>query len=91
MDYQPDIRESKYASVMEDLCRLMLETKPEKFGVCLMKENGDCACLYWGGCGPYDKMAMADHMYADGIMRIVFANARQILKEAEMQEDQDDG
>ena len=91
MDNGADIRNSPYAPAMEELCRVLLRLKPEKIGVCLLADNGDAACYYFGGCSPYDKMAMANHHHTDGLMAVVLANAGRILREGQEQEAQGDG
>jgi len=91
MDNGADIRNSRYAPAMEELCRVLLQIQPEKVGVCLLTSDGNCACYYFGGCSPYDKMAMGNHHHIDGMMGIVLSNADRILREAERQEEQGDG
>lgn len=85
-----DVRDTPYAGWLEELIETLMETKPEKIGVVALLPGGDVVTGYFGDCGHTDKAIMAHNVQLDSLMDVVTANARDIVREAERQEDEDD-
>lgn len=86
-----DIRESPYASWLEDMCQTVMELKPATMGVCMIAEDGTVCTGYSGEISPQDKAMMAHHFYTDAIFEIMKANAKDILAAAEEDEEVGNG
>ena len=84
-----DVRNSGYAGWLEELIATLMETKPEKIGVAALLPGGDVVTGYFGECGHTDKAIMAHNIQLDSLMDVVMANARDIVREAERQEEAD--
>lgn len=78
-----------YADWMEGFLRSLVEHQPKKIGVICLLDDGKYLTGFYGDVCAADKGLMAYHMQADAIMDEVFANARQTVKEAKIQEDED--
>lgn len=86
-----DVRDSRYAGWLEELIGMLMELKPEKIGVAAITPNGDVLSGYFGDCSHTDKAVMAHNIQLDSLMDVVMANARDIVREAERQEEEDGG
>ena len=84
-----DVRDSRYAGWLEELIGMLMELKPEKICVAAITPNGDVLSGYFGDCGHTDKADMAHNIQLDSLMDVVMANARDIVREAERQEEED--
>lgn len=84
-----DIRESRYANWLEDMCKTVMELKPITMGVCMIAEDGTVCTAYSGMISPQEKAVMAHHFYTDSMFEIMKANAKAIVDAAE--EEEDDG
>lgn len=84
-----DVTQTPYAGWLEELIRMLLEMKPEKIAVAAIATNGEVLTGYYGDCTHVDKATMGYHMNLDATMDVVAANAREIIRAAEEQEDND--
>ena len=82
-----DVKKTPYAQFLEAVVRGVVENKPEKIAVVGVMPDGKVFTGTFGDCGPYDLAVMASHLMADAMMDIVKANAREIIRAAEEQED----
>lgn len=85
-----DIRQSPYAEWLEMILRDIMELKPKQIGICMILDDGEAATAYWGEVSYADKMAMANHMTVDGVMKVVMSNADTIVEAAEEMEEEDE-
>ena len=86
-----DVRDTPYAGWLEELIGTLMEMKPEKIGMAAILPSGDVLTGYFGDCGHTDKAVMAHNIQLDSLMDVVMANARDIVREAERQEEEDGG
>lgn len=84
-----DVTQTPYAGWLEELIRMLMEMKPEKIAVAAIATNGEVLTGYYGDCTHVDKAIMGYHMNLDATMDVVEANAREITKAAEEQENSD--
>ncbi len=80
-----DERLIPYAECIEGVLGALIKTQPSKIGVVLLCEKGSITEFH-GHVGLGDKAQMAYQITANAIMTEVFANAAQIVAEAEEQE-----
>lgn len=66
------------------------ELKPVKMAVVGMMPDGRAFTAQYGDCDPYELALMAFHIQTDAIMDIVKANAGEIVRAAEEQEDKNE-
>lgn len=84
-----DIRNTRYANWLEDVCKTVMELKPITMGVYMMAEDGTVCTAYSGEISPQDKAMMAHHFYTDAMFEIMRANAKAIVDAAK--EEEEDG
>ena len=84
-----DVTKTPYAEFLEMLCKNVVKHRPEKIAVVIQKKDGTTITAAYGDCGPFDLLAMASAMLADGIMDIVIANAKDIVEAAEEDEEEE--
>jgi len=89
-DEVKDIRKTPYAEWLEEMCKSVMEYKPEKMGICMVMEDGTVLTGYYGELYPQDKAMMAYHMNTDAIFDTIKVNAKMILDAAEEQEENPD-
>ena len=83
-----DVTKTPYAGFLEALIKSVMELKPEKIAVTAMMPDGNVMTSAYGDVGPFDLMTMASMMQADAMMEIAKANAKDIIKAAEEDEDE---
>lgn len=83
-----DIRESKYAQFLENVCSDIVKTEPKNIAVVFFSNDGEAHTHYFGTCYPAEVGQMAWQLNADACLNMTLANAGLILEAAE-QEDKD--
>lgn len=83
-----DVTNSPYAPWLEGLIHMIMQDKPVRIGVCAIEEDGTATTGYYGEICAEDKAVMAYHHFADSMMDLVCANAREIIDSAEEEEDE---
>ena len=89
-----DIRESKYAHFLEDVCSDIVKTEPKNIAVVFFSGDGEEAHThYFGNCYPAEVGQMAWQLNADAMLTMAQTNARLILEAAilEAAEEEEDG
>ena len=84
-----DVTQSVYAEFLEELILNIMETQPEKIGVCALLPDGSTLTQYFGGCYHTDKAVMGYTMNQDALMDVITANIKDIMAEAEEQDGED--
>lgn len=82
-----DVTKTPYAEFMETVVKGVVENQPEKIAVVGVMPDGEAFTGSYGDCGPYDLMQMASHLMADAMLDIAKANAKDIVRAAEEQEE----
>ena len=85
-----DVTKSVYADWLEEVIKGILESKPEKIGVCCLLPDGSTMTNYFGDCCHTDKAVMGYTMNLDAFWEVTTANAKEILEAAEEEQDGDD-
>ena len=83
-----DIRESKYAHFLEDVCSDIVTTEPKNIAVVFFSDDGEAHTHYFGTCYPAEVGQMSWQLNADACLTLTQANAGLFLEAAE-QEDED--
>lgn len=84
-----DVTKTPYAGWLEEFIKTLLELKPTKIGVAAIIPDGDVLTGYYGDCTHVDKAVMGYHINLDATMDVVAANAKEIVDEAQEQEDEE--
>lgn len=82
-----DVTKTPYAEFLETVVMGVVENQPEKIAVVGVMPDGEAFTGSYGDCGPYDLMQMASHIMADAMLYIAKANAKDIVRAAEEQEE----
>lgn len=82
-----DVTKTPYADFLETVVMGVVENQPEKIAVVGVMPDGEAFTGSYGDCGPYDLMQMASHLMSDAMLDIAKANAKDIVRAAEEQEE----
>ena len=87
-----DVRESPYAYFFENMIKGVMDCQPTHIGMCMLLPTGDAATIYYGYPTHQDVAVMSYHLSLDAMMRVMRANAGQIVNDAEdIEEEENNG
>ena len=85
-----DPRLDPYAQWLEGLLEALVQHKPKKIGMIMLLDEGRHLVGYYGDVYPVEKTMMAHRMQSDALIDEVFANAANIVREAEKQNQEEE-
>ena len=71
------------------MIRSIMENRPVRMCCVMVMEDGTAVTGYYGDCCPEDMWVMAYHLQMDAIWTVTKANASEIVRVAEEQEEED--